>query len=65
MLVFGTNSLKTKQNPNIIFTGADKGNITVALKKTDYLNKIEKMLNVYVCDNDTYIKINKDPTKNQ
>jgi len=31
-------------NPNIIFTRADKGNITVALKKTEYLNKTEEIL---------------------
>jgi len=47
-----------KNNPNIIFTRADKGNITVALK-TEYLNKIEEILN----DTETYEKINKDPTK--
>jgi len=28
-----------KNNPNIIFTRADKGNITVALDKIEYLNK--------------------------
>jgi len=48
-----------KNNPNIIFTRADKGNITVTLEKTEYLNKIEEMLN----DTETYEKINKDPTK--
>jgi len=47
-----------KNNPNIIFR-ADKGNITVALEKTEYLNKIEEILN----DTETYEKINKDPTK--
>jgi len=31
----------------------------VALEKTEYLNKIEEMLN----DTETYKKINKDPTK--
>jgi len=34
-----------KNNLNIIFTKADKENITVALEKTEYLNKIEEMLN--------------------
>jgi len=47
-----------KNNPNIIFR-ADKGNITVTLEKTEYLNKIEEMFN----DTETYEKINKDPTK--
>jgi len=28
-----------KDNQNIILTKADKGNITVALDKTDYINK--------------------------
>jgi len=48
-----------KNNPNIIFTRADKGNIIVALEKTEYLNKIEEMLN----DTETYEKINKNLTK--
>jgi len=34
-----------KNNPNIIFTRADKGNVTVALKKDIYINKIEELLN--------------------
>jgi len=49
-----------KHNPNIIFTRADKGNITVALNKIEYTNKINEMLQ----DIDTYNPINKDPTKN-
>jgi len=48
-----------KNNPNIIFTRGDKGNITVALERDNYLNIIEEMLN----DTDTYTKIIKDPTK--
>jgi len=48
-----------KNNPNILFTRADKGSITVALDKNDYINKIDNMLN----DTDTYTKINKNPTK--
>jgi len=44
-------------NPNIIFIGANKGNITMALDKSNYLNKIEEMLN----DTNTYIKIHKNP----
>jgi len=46
-------------NPNILFTRADKGSITVALDKNEYINKIEDMLS----DTDTYIKINKNPIK--
>jgi len=49
-----------KNNPNIIFIRADKGNITVAVNKIEYTNKIEDMLR----DRDTYNPINKNPTKN-
>jgi len=28
-----------KNNPNVIFTRADKGNITVALDRTEYCNR--------------------------
>jgi len=38
-----------KNNSNIIFTRADKGNVTVALKKDVYINKMEELLN----DNNT------------
>jgi len=33
-----------KNNPNVIFTRADKDNITVALDITEYCNRIEEML---------------------
>jgi len=46
-----------KNNPNILFTMADKGSITVALDKIEYVNKIEDTT-------DTYLEIKKDPTKN-
>ena len=48
----------TRDNPNIIFTKADKGNITVCLNKEDYIRKMLLMLN----DTNTYIAINKDPS---
>lgn len=35
---------------NIIFTRADKGNVSVALEKNFYINKIEEILN----DQNTY-----------
>jgi len=38
---------------------ADKGNITVALDKTEYFNKIDNMLK----DTETYLVTNKDPIK--
>jgi len=47
-----------KDNPNILFTRADKGNTTVVLDKDEYTHKMEAMLS----DSDTYTKISKDPT---
>lgn len=38
---------------------ADKGNVTVALKKTEYTNKMNALLE----DNNTYSILKKDPTK--
>jgi len=48
-----------KNNDDIILTRADKGNITVALDRDDYNNKINEMLS----DSNIYAKVNKDPTK--
>jgi len=48
-----------KMNPNIIYTRADKGNITVALNKKDYINKMEEMFD----DRETYELITKDLIK--
>ena len=45
--------------PNINFTHADKGNITVAIDKDIYINKMITLLS----DSDTYILSKKDPTK--
>jgi len=39
-----------QNNPNIIFTKADKGNITVALDKRSYIEKVEELLK----DTNTY-----------
>jgi len=39
-----------KRNLNIIFTRADKGNITVAWNKNEYFNKIEELLHDHLCD---------------
>jgi len=41
-----------KNHPSIIFTKADKGNITVALDKNEYITRMEDMLH----DQDIYIK---------
>jgi len=46
-----------KNHPSIIFTRADKTNITVALDKNEYITKMEDMLHVQ----DTYINIKKNP----
>jgi len=48
-----------KKNPNIIFTRADKDNVTVALDKTSYTKNIGKLLN----DESTYTIIKKNPLK--
>lgn len=48
-----------KDNPDVIFTRADKGNVTVAVNKVDYLKNMDALLN----DNATYTIVNKDPTK--
>ncbi|XP_071642143.1 uncharacterized protein [Temnothorax longispinosus] len=45
-------------NPNLILTRADKGNVTVALDKNKYINEIESLLG----DRETYQVINVDPT---
>lgn len=44
-------------NPNIIYTRADKGNVTVALNKSDYVSKVEDLLS----DKNTYTTIKKNP----
>jgi len=46
-------------HPDIIITKADKGNVTVSLDRTDYLNKMHGLLS----DRDTYITVNCDPTR--
>jgi hypothetical protein len=47
-----------QSNPDIIFTKADKGNITVALNGTVYKEKMLQLLQ----DQNTYSKVKKDPT---
>jgi len=49
-----------KDNSNIIFTKADKGNITVALDRDHYINSI----NILLQDKSTYETIQKNPVKN-
>lgn len=46
------------QNKNIIITNSDKGNVTVAMEKTDYDNKMNTMLR----DKSTYKILKRDPT---
>jgi len=60
LLTFLTNYTKNfcLRNPEIIFTRADKGNITVALNKNNYINKMECLLG----DINTYTLIKKDPS---
>ena len=46
-------------NKNVIFTRADKGNVTVALNKDEYREKMRFLLD----DIETYDRVGKDPTK--
>jgi len=48
-----------KNNKNIIYTRADKGNVTVAMDKDFYINKVEELLN----DQNTYTIVKKNPIK--
>lgn len=56
-------TIKTKEfltnYPNIFVTKADKGNVTVALDKHEYLDKMKNLL----LDTETYIEVNCDLTK--
>lgn len=46
------------EHPEIIVTRADKGNVTVALDRTEYFRKMNAMLN----DRNTYSIVKRDPT---
>ena len=46
-----------KNNRNILFTRADKGNVTVCLNKSDFQTKILELLS----DTNTYQTVNKNP----
>ena len=46
-----------KNNPNIMFTKADKGNVTVCLNKSDYTSKMLELLS----DQNTYTNVNRNP----
>ncbi|XP_011858662.1 PREDICTED: uncharacterized protein LOC105556190 [Vollenhovia emeryi] len=48
-----------KTNPDILFTRADKGNVTVAIEKNLYVNKMLDILN----DRETYEIVKKDPSQ--
>ena len=48
-----------KENPNLIFTKSDTGNITVYLNIDEYREKMNILLN----DKNTYIQVNKNPLK--
>ncbi|XP_060525272.1 uncharacterized protein LOC132701408 [Cylas formicarius] len=47
-----------KANPNLVITKSDKGNVTVAMTKEDYLEKSLILLN----DANTYLPVIRDPT---
>lgn len=46
-------------NPDLLFTRADKGNITVTVSRDDYVRNVETILN----DKNTYFPIKKNPIK--
>ena len=46
-------------NPDIFFTKADKGNVTVCLKRSEYIIK----MNNFLSDTSTYISIDKNPLR--
>lgn len=46
-----------KNNPNVIILRADKGNVTVAINRSDYEIKMSEILN----DNNTYKEVSKIP----
>jgi len=48
-----------KDNPEVLFTRADKGNTVVALNKTDYMSKMKACLS----DSDTYITMKQNPAR--
>lgn len=55
-----TNTLQfCRTNPNIIFTRADKGNVTVVLDRKTYISKIEGILN----DSKSYTVVKKNSVK--
>lgn len=64
--MFQTTNKFSKDNPDIIIVRADKGNITVALDKSNYKNEILFYffyLLGMLQDCNTYEVVNKDPTK--
>jgi len=50
-----------KNNPEVIVTRVNKGNITVVLNRIDYFKKIKDMLK----DTSTYTEIKKDLTRKE
>jgi len=48
-----------KDNPDIMFTRADKSNTVVAFDRVDYLNRMK----AYLSDSDTYIRLKHNPVK--
>ena len=46
-------------HPSVVFTLADKSNVTVAMDRDAYRDKMTELLE----DSDTYVPIKRDPTK--
>lgn len=47
----------------MIFTRADKKNLTVAMSKTTYIQSMQEIFCQYVNDTNTYLIVNKDPIR--
>ena len=47
-----------KDHPDLYIVRSDKGNVTVAMYKMDYINKSQELLN----DQEYYIRLNRNPT---
>ncbi|XP_074025984.1 uncharacterized protein [Leptinotarsa decemlineata] len=46
-----------KNHPELILTRSDKGNVTVIMKKSDYIEKSLEIIN----DSESYVELNRDP----
>jgi len=57
LTLYKTSRLFLKNNPDLVLTKADKGNLTVALNRSKYINNINIMLQ----EKHTYTLVKKNP----